>query len=45
LLDKIDGTIASFTGDGAYDQDRLCGKIAAPPSRCRSRCRNNHKKM
>jgi hypothetical protein len=29
LLDKIDGPIASFTGDGAYNQDGLCGEIAA----------------
>jgi len=29
LLDQIDRPIASFTGDGAYDQDGVCGEIAA----------------
>jgi hypothetical protein len=29
LIDKIDGPIASFTGDGAYNQDGLCGEITA----------------
>ena len=29
LLDQIDGPIASFTGDGAYDQDGVYGAVAA----------------
>jgi hypothetical protein len=29
LLDQIDGPIASFTADGAYDQDGVYGEIAA----------------
>ena len=29
LLDQIDGPIASFTGDGAYDQDGVYGEVAA----------------
>jgi hypothetical protein len=29
LLDQIDGPIASFTADGAYDQDGVYGAIAA----------------
>ena len=28
LLDQIEGPIASFTGDGAYDQDGVSGEIA-----------------
>jgi Transposase DDE domain len=28
LLDQIDDPIASFTADGAYDQDRVYGEIA-----------------
>jgi hypothetical protein len=28
LLDQVDGPIASFTADGAYDQDGVYGKIA-----------------
>jgi Transposase DDE domain len=29
LLDQIDGSITSFTGDGAYDQDGVYGEVAA----------------
>jgi hypothetical protein len=29
LLDQIDDPIASFTGDGAYDQDGVYGEVAA----------------
>jgi IS5 family transposase len=29
LLDQVDGTIASFTGDGAYDRDDVYGEVAA----------------
>src|SRR5215469_1115657 len=29
LLDQIDDPIASFTGDGAYDRDRVYGEVAA----------------
>jgi hypothetical protein len=29
LLDQIDGPIASFTGDGAYDQDGVYSAVAA----------------
>ena len=29
LLDQIDDAIASFTGDGAYDQDGVYGEVAA----------------
>src|SRR5437588_7615601 len=29
LLDQIDNPIASFTGDGAYDQDGVYGDVAA----------------
>src|SRR5271165_236082 len=29
LLDQIDDAIASFTGDGAYDQDAVYGEVAA----------------
>jgi hypothetical protein len=29
LLDQIDGPIASFTADGAYDQDGVYGEVAA----------------
>jgi hypothetical protein len=28
LLDQIDGPVASFTADGAYDQNGACGEIA-----------------
>ena len=28
LLDQVDGPIASFTADGAYDQDGVYGEIA-----------------
>jgi hypothetical protein len=28
LLDQITGTVASFTGDGAYDQDSVSGAVA-----------------
>ena len=34
LLDQIDDSIASFTGDGAYDQDGVYGEVAASSSRC-----------
>ena len=27
LLDQIDGTIGSFTGDGAYDQESVCASV------------------
>ncbi len=29
LLDQVDGPIASFTADGAYDQDSVYGEVAA----------------
>ena len=29
LLDQVDGPIASFTGDGAYDQEGVCSGVAA----------------
>ena len=29
LLDQIDGSITSFTGDSAYDQDGVYGEVAA----------------
>ena len=29
MLDQIDDAIASFTGDGAYDQDGVYGEVAA----------------
>src|SRR5215203_4993546 len=29
LLDRIDGSVASFTGDGAYDRDDVYAEIAA----------------
>ncbi len=29
LLDQVDGTIASFTADGAYDQDGVYSEVAA----------------
>ncbi len=29
LLDQVDGPIASFTGDGAYDQEGVYGGVAA----------------
>jgi hypothetical protein len=29
LLDQVDGPVASFTADGAYDQDGVYGKVAA----------------
>jgi len=28
LPDQVDGPIASFTADGAYDQDRVYGQVA-----------------
>jgi len=33
LLDRIDGPIASFTADGAYDQDGRLRRVAARHSR------------
>jgi len=29
LLDPVDGPVASFTADGAYDQDGVYGQVAA----------------
>ena len=29
LLDQVDGPVASFTGDGAYDQEGVCSGVAA----------------
>ena len=29
LLDRIDGSLASFTGDGAYDRDDVYAEVAA----------------
>ncbi|WP_043345727.1 transposase [Belnapia moabensis] len=29
LLDGVDGSVASFTGDGAYDRDDVCAEVAA----------------
>ena len=29
LLDQVDGPVASFTGDGAYDRDDVYGEVAA----------------
>src|SRR3954471_4791148 len=29
LLDRIDGPVASFTGDGAFDRDDVCAEVAA----------------
>ena len=29
LLDRIDGSVASFTGDGAYDRDDVCAEVVA----------------
>src|SRR3712207_2004460 len=29
LLDQLDGPVASFTGDGAYDQEGVCARVAA----------------
>jgi hypothetical protein len=29
LLDQLEGPLASFTGDGAYDQDNVTAAIAA----------------
>ncbi len=29
LLDQVDGQVASFTADGAYDQDRVYGEVTA----------------
>ena len=29
LLDRIDGAVASFTGDGAYDRDDVYAEVAA----------------
>jgi hypothetical protein len=28
LLDRVEGSIASLTGDGAYDQDGVYGEVA-----------------
>jgi len=28
LLDQVAGTVASFTGDGGYDQDRVYDSVA-----------------
>src|SRR5205085_9888007 len=28
LLDQVEGPVASFTGDGAYDQDGVCASVA-----------------
>ena len=38
LLDQIDDAIASFTGDGAYDQDGVYGEVAAAMPMPRSSC-------
>ncbi len=39
LLDQITGVVASFTGDGGYDQDRVYASVAehSPPRRWSSR--------
>ena len=29
LLDRVDGSVASFTGDGAYDRDNVYAEVAA----------------
>ncbi len=29
LLDRIDGPVASFTADGAFDRDDVCAEVAA----------------
>ena len=29
LLDQVDGPVASFTANGAYDQDGVYGEVAA----------------
>jgi hypothetical protein len=29
LLDKVDGSVASFTADGAFDRDDVCAEVAA----------------
>jgi hypothetical protein len=29
LLDQVDGPVASFTGDGAYDRDDVYAEVAA----------------
>jgi hypothetical protein len=29
LLDRVDGSVASFIGDGAYDRDHIYAEIAA----------------
>ena len=29
LLERIGGSVASFTGDGAYDRDNVCAAVAA----------------
>ena len=29
LLDRVDGSVASFTGDGAYDRDDVYAEVAA----------------
>ncbi len=33
LLDQVDGPVASFTADGAYDQDGVYGEVAVATSR------------
>jgi len=46
LLDQVDGPVASFTADGAYDQDRVYGEVMSrhpdasvivPPRSCAER--------
>ena len=32
LLDRIDGSVASFTGDGGYDRDDVYAEVAARPT-------------
>ena len=48
LLDQVDGPVASFTGDGAYDREDVYGAVAerhpdaavvVPPRRTRCRAR------
>ena len=34
LLDRIDGAVASFTGDGAYDRDDVYAEVAARHPDC-----------
>ena len=41
LLDRIDGAVASFTGDGAYDRDDVYAEVAAAiPARWQHLCGN-----